>query len=127
MQHNIIVQWHKDLPNSPIPMDNRPISPCVMSVDCLLKLLVIIIIIIIADTFLPYGANVGDTEAVESNDELIGPISLNIPIVLYNKNLTSLYVRSCMDGINHSFIIMIFMASKSRTLSRCFMPLLYII
>ena len=45
----------------------------------------------LADIFLSHGANAGDA-TVLANTNLIGPLRLRVPLHLYNKNLSSLYV-----------------------------------
>ena len=42
--------------------------------------------------FLPYGVDEGDTNATLSGSDVLGPIHLNSPIILYNKQMKSLYV-----------------------------------
>ena len=42
--------------------------------------------------FLPYGADAGDASMTLTGTEILGPLHLSSPIVLYNKLLRSLYV-----------------------------------
>lgn len=51
----------------------------------------ICILLFAVATFLSYGPNAGDvTELADTN--LIGPLMLHVPLHLYNKNMSSLYV-----------------------------------